>query len=288
VKKDYIPHAWESVNCPFCNSNRSKLHEKFGPDLQYTYVKCLDCKLIYQNPRPKYDENFLRDAYEVYEGYIPDYVFSEKSLNSWDKELKEILRFDKKRTAILDIGSCMGDFLKVAQKYYSNCIGVDIAQNMAEYVKSKLKLKVYIDSFADINFSEKYSCVHMSHVIEHIPNPKEWLLKAKQILDEQGILALSVPNMNSLPRRFHLFLKKTGLKKGNWKDNSKTPDHLFEPTIPSMLRFISDNGYSVLEYYTYSRRDMDASTFFGKIYNRKLKLGSNLRFFLTPKQSNNI
>jgi 2-polyprenyl-3-methyl-5-hydroxy-6-metoxy-1,4-benzoquinol methylase len=283
MKKDYIPHEWESVDCPFCNSNKSKLHEKFGPKLQYTYVKCLDCRLIYQNPRPKYDETFLRDAYEVYEHYIPNHVFLEKTLNSWDKELKEILRFDKIRTGILDIGPCMGDFLKVSQKYYNNCAGVEVAENMAKYIESQLKLNVYIGSYSDIDFNEKYSCVHMSHVIEHIPNPKEWLLKTKQILDDQGILALSVPNMNSLPRRFHLFLKRIGLKKSYWKDNSRTPDHIFEPTITSILRFISDNGYKVLEYYTYSRSDMDASTIFGKVYNRKLKLGSNLRFFLTPK-----
>jgi 2-polyprenyl-3-methyl-5-hydroxy-6-metoxy-1,4-benzoquinol methylase len=285
MRKDYIPHAWESVNnCPFCNSLRSKLHEKFGPELQYTFVKCLDCKLIYQNPRPRYDETFLRDAYEVYEGYIPDYVISEKSLNDWDKELKEILRFDRKRTAILDIGSCMGDFLKVSQKYYSNCVGIDIAENMAKYVESQLKLNVYIGSFSDISFNERFSCVHMSHVIEHIPNPNEWLMKTRQILDGQGILALSVPNASSLPRRFRLFLKRIGLMKGKWKNSSRTPDHLFEPTISSTLRFISDNGFEVLEYYTYSRRDMDASSVFDIIYNRKLKLGSNLRFFLTPKQ----
>jgi 2-polyprenyl-3-methyl-5-hydroxy-6-metoxy-1,4-benzoquinol methylase len=285
MRKDYIPHAWESVNnCPFCNSLRSKLHEKFGPELQYTFVKCLDCKLIYQNPRPRYDETFLRDAYEVYEGYIPDYVISEKSLNDWDKELKEILRFDRKRTAILDIGSCMGDFLKVSQKYYSNCVGIDIAENMAKYVESQLKLNVYIGSFSDISFNERFSCVHMSHVIEHIPNPNEWLIKTRQILDGQGILALSVPNASSLPRRFRLFLKRIGLMKGKWKNSSRTPDHLFEPTISSTLRFISDNGFEVLEYYTYSRRDMDASSVFDIIYNRKLKLGSNLRFFLTPKQ----
>ena len=250
MKKDYVPHAWESVDCPFCNSNKSKYYENFGPKLQYTYVKCLDCKLVYQNPRAKYDETFLRDAYEVYEGFIPNYVFLEKTLNSWDKELKEILRFDKIRTGILDIGPAMGDFLKVSQKYYKNCAGVEVAENMAKYIESQLKLNVYIGSYSDINFNKKYSCVHMSHVLEHIPNPKDWLLKTKQILEDQGILALSVPNINSFPRRFHLFFKRIGLTKNYWKDSSRTPDHLFEPNIPSILKFISDNGYKVLEYYT--------------------------------------
>jgi hypothetical protein len=88
--------------------------------------------------------------------------------------------------------------------------------------------------------------------------------------------------MNSLDRRFKLFLKRMGIRKGAWKDNTRTPDHLFEPTIQSTLSFFADNGFKVLEYYTYSRKDMVASTLFGKIYNRKLKLGSNLRFFATP------
>ena len=123
--------------------------------------------------------------------------------------------------------------------------------------------------------------MHMSHVIEHIPNPKQWLVKTKEILQDNGVLVMSVPNMNSLERRFKLFLKRMGIRKGMWKDNTRTPDHLFEPTIPSTLRFFADNGFNVLEYYTYSRKDMDASTLFGKIYNRKLKLGSNLRFFVT-------
>jgi len=282
TKKKYIPHAWETVNCPFCNSLRNKLHERFGSDLQFTYVKCLDCGLIYQSPRPKYDDIFLRNGYEEYFVYDENFQYSEENFKYWNKEMHEILKYDKKKTTILDIGSCMGDFLKVAQKYYDNCVGIEIGENMAKFTEKQLNINVYTGSYVDINFTEKYSCIHMSHVIEHIPNPQEWLLKSKSILEENGILVMSVPNMNSLDRRFKLFLKRIGLRKGVWKDNTRTPDHLFEPTAQSTLKFFTDNGFKILEYYTYSRKDMDVSTLFGIIYNRKLKLGSNLRFFVTP------
>lgn len=281
-KKKYIPHDWEIVNCPFCDSNHSKLHEKFGPELQYTYVECSDCGLIYESPRPKYDEIFLSNAYDDYYSFRPDYIYSESELNNWDKELHEILKFDKSRTAILDIGSCMGDFLNSAQKYYHKCVGIEVSENMANFTEEHLRLKVYVGSYLDINFDEKFSCVHLSHVIEHIPNPKDWILKTKEILDDYGILAISIPNMKSLDRRVKLFFKKIGLRKGIWKDNTRTPDHLFEPTLPSTIKFLTDNGFKILEYYTYSRKDMDASTLFGKIYNRRFKLGGNLRFFVTP------
>lgn len=83
MRKDYTPHAWESVNYPFCNSGSRKHYENFGPKLQYTYVKCLECGLIHQNPRAKYDETFLRDAYGLYEGYIPEYTFREDVMKGW-------------------------------------------------------------------------------------------------------------------------------------------------------------------------------------------------------------
>jgi 2-polyprenyl-3-methyl-5-hydroxy-6-metoxy-1,4-benzoquinol methylase len=193
TKKKYIPHAWETVNCPFCNSHRNKLHEKYGSELQFTYVRCLDCGLVYQSPRPKYDEIFLRDAYEQYFYYDENFQYSEDHFRLWEKELNEILKYDRKKTSILDIGSCMGDFLKVAQKNYDNCIGVEVSENMAKFTEKQLNVKVYIGSYVDLDFKEKYSCIHMSHVIEHIPNPREWILKTKALLDEDGILAMSVP-----------------------------------------------------------------------------------------------
>ncbi len=281
-KNKYTPHAWESANCPYCSSKQSKLNEKYGSELQFTYVKCLDCGLIYQSPRPKYDEVFLRDAYEEYFWYDKDYQYSGKTLMEWDKELKEIFKFDKKRSAILDIGSCMGNFLKVAQNYYDHCVGVEVAENMARFTVDKLGVKVHIGKYVDLDFNQKFSCIHMSHVIEHIPNPNEWIQKTKSLLDKDGILAMSVPNRLALDNRFKLFLKRIGLRRGAWKDNTRTPDHLFEPTIQSTLRFFAVNGFRVLEYYTYSNKDVDASTLFGRIYNRKFRLGGSMRFFVTP------
>jgi SAM-dependent methyltransferase len=280
-KKKYIPNEWETVVCPFCDSAEFKLYEKYGCDFQFTYVKCSDCKLIYQSPRPKYDNDFLKAAYGYYMNYDPNYTHLDDSLRTWEQAVREILKFDYKRTALLDIGCAMGDFIYVAQKHYEYCHAIEVAENMAQFVRENLKIDVFQGSFIDYTSNRKYSCIHMSHVIEHIPNPKDWLKKSKDILDHDGILAISVPNMNSLERRFKLFLKRMGLRKGRWKEVWRTPDHLFEPTISSTLRFLHENGFRVLDYYTYSRNDKNESTFFGKIFHRKLKLGSNLRFFAT-------
>lgn len=282
AKKEYIPHAWETVNCPFCNSENFKLHEKYGSSLQFTYVECTDCELVYQSPRPKYDEQFIQAAYGQYHTFSNKHTYSEEILKKWDLELHEIFKFDKKRTAILDVGANMGDFLKAAKPYYKDCTGIEVAENMGKFIAKQLDLKIHIGSYTETDFGKKFSCVHLSHVIEHIPNPKEWLQKTKEILEPDGILAMSVPHMKSFDRNVKLFLKKIGLRKGLWADNTRTPDHLFEPTIPATIKFFEANGFEILDYYTYSRKDMDANTLFGKIYNRYFKLGRNLRFFVKP------
>ncbi len=184
----------------------------------------------------------MRNTYEEYFYFDPNYTYSESNLISWDKEVKDIFKYEKKRTSIIDIGSSMGDFLKVAQKYYKNCVGLEVAVNVAEFTKEELKVKVHLGSYVDIGFDEKFSCINMSHVIKHIPNPTTWIQKTRELLDEEGILAMSVPNMHSLDKRFKFFLKRIGLTKGKWKDNLRTPDHLFEPIIRSPLRFFRIMG----------------------------------------------
>lgn len=71
--KEYLPDEWEDAPCPICGAKTSKLHERFGHKLHYTYVECLKCKNGYQSPRPKYDEKFLKAAYGTY------YLFDEKA-----------------------------------------------------------------------------------------------------------------------------------------------------------------------------------------------------------------
>jgi hypothetical protein len=64
--KAYIPKAWEDVACPICNSTDKQIYERFGNEWQYSYVLCHSCQLVYLSPRPKYDDEFISDAYEYY------------------------------------------------------------------------------------------------------------------------------------------------------------------------------------------------------------------------------
>lgn len=291
----YIPQSWVTVPCPFCGSTDFRPYEKYGSELQYTHVLCNNCRLVYQSPRPTYDQHFIDAAYADYYQYAENIKpedfenIPESGLGMFKKEIQQILRYDKKRTVALDIGSGMGTFLYAAKPHYKEVIGLDVSAKMAEFIKKNLGINIFLQQLEDFTYTEKFSMIHMSHVLEHIPNPNEWLQKAKQLLDESGILVINVPNKFSFSFRLKYLYTKLGITKQFsrlWSDPSRTPDHLFEPTVPAMLYLLKKNGYQVLEYYSYSRRDpVSNQSFFSKFMNRFLKAGSNLAFITTPQKA---
>jgi SAM-dependent methyltransferase len=289
----YKPTEWETVACPFCGSTNYSVYERYGSELQFTYVLCKDCKLVYQSPRPKYNQDFIDAAYASYYQFTDSLDLNsnpdvpESSVNMFKKEVEYLLQFDKKRTAVLDIGSGMGTFLVAAKPYYKDAVGLDVSAQMAAFVERQLGVKVFLEQFENFNYNKKFSLIHMSHVMEHIPNPKLWLNKAREVLEPGGILVINVPNKFSFSFRLQHMFVRLGVKKqfsDAWADPSRTPDHLFEPTVPSMLRFLKQNNFNVLDYFSYSRKDpVSTGSPMSKLTNRSLHIGSNLSFITTPK-----
>lgn len=293
VKPPYRPQSWETIPCPFCGSAKFTIYERFGSELQYTYVQCSTCSLIYQSPRPTYNQHFIDAAYAEYYQFADTLELNdianvrESSVAMFKKEVEHIIEYDQKRTAVLDIGSGMGTFLYAAKPFYQKVLGLDVSQQMASFVESKLGVPILVKQFEDFDYPQKFSLIHMSHVLEHVPNPNHWLQKARKMLDGDGVLVINVPNKFSVSFRLKHLFTKLGIKKqfsNAWKDPSRTPDHLFEPTIKSMLYLLEKNNYRVVEYYTYSRKDPASnSSALSKVINRWLKIGSNLTFISKPK-----
>src|SRR6185503_11508280 len=143
-KQPYVPHAWEKVPCPFCNSTEHTIYERFGSELQYTYVLCNNCKLVYQSPRPVYDQQFIDAAYAMYSWYVNNLDLNdvtqikESGVDMFSKEIAYISQFDPKKSAVLDIGCGMGTFLYAAKKVYGEAVGLDVSEKMAEFVEKNI------------------------------------------------------------------------------------------------------------------------------------------------------
>jgi SAM-dependent methyltransferase len=287
TRPPYEPREWEEVPCAFCGSRDRRLYERFGWRLRFTWVECLACGLIYQSPRPRYDGEFVQAAYGDYVSLPDEAGATGAQRRRWLAGLQpvvdEMLSFDRRRTALLDVGSAVGHFLRAAKPHWKKAMGVDVSDRMRAFVEREVGVKVLGEPFETLATEERFSCINMSHVIEHVPNPSAWLDKARELLVEDGLLVVAVPNIRSLGERIKLFLKNAGLRRGEWASPAKTPDHLFEPPVPVLLRFIEAHGFDVLSCYTYSRRDETSRRPFNRLYRRRLLLGSNTRVYARPR-----
>jgi 2-polyprenyl-3-methyl-5-hydroxy-6-metoxy-1,4-benzoquinol methylase len=280
-KPEYIPHAWEEPPCPVCGDEDHSVVERYGNRKQYTNVLCAGCGLLYGRPRPTHDEHFLKAAYSDYHLLRDDHKYADRHIENFRGEVGELLTFDSKRSAMLDVGCAMGDFLYAAKDAYTTLCGVEVSSKMAEYTRKNLGVTVFEERYEDLSTvtSQRFSCIHLSHVIEHIPNPNEWIGAAAKLLEDDGLLIVCVPHGNSLTRIFKRWLSRIGVRKGKWGPE-KTPDHLFLPTIKSMRVLFERNGFNIENLYTYSRKDMLSESFASRLLNRHLHVGTNLRFYL--------
>lgn len=292
IAAKYTVKEWEKVPCPFCECAEHSAYERFGNELQYSYVLCSNCQLVYQSPRPKYDQHFIDAAYASYYQFSESVELSDNTLiahssvSMFKKEVAHLLQYDKKRTNVLDIGSAMGTFLYAAKPYYKKAIGLDVSEKMARFTEKNAGVTVYLKQFNQFNYEEKFSLIHMSHVIEHIPNPVEWLKKGAMMLEDDGVLVINVPNKFALSFRLQHLYYRIGLKKqfsSSWNDPARVPDHLFEPTVKSMLRLLKAHHFEVLDYFSYSRKDpVSKHSLFSKAFHRWFYQGSNLSFITRP------
>jgi len=291
----YTPASWEKVNCPFCGSGDSSIYERYGSELQYTYVLCKNCSLVYQSPRPTYDQHFIDAAYASYYQFSESVNLDDKTLiqhssvEMFREEVENLLKYDKVRTNVLDIGSAMGTFLYAARPHYKRAVGLDVSAQLAAFAEKNTGATVFLKQFNEFEYPEKFSLIHMSHVIEHVPNPVEWLNKAKTMLEKGGVLVINVPNKFALGFRMQHFFYKLGLKKqfsSTWSDPARIPDHLYEPTVKSMKLLLQNNGFEILDYFSYSRKDpVSNHGSVSRLTNRSLHIGSNLSFIVRPLEN---
>ena len=124
-----------------------------------------------------------------------DSTFSEEGENtSWAKVLNNI----PKKSKVLDIGCSSGNFGKelIERK---GCIvdGIELDRSDFEKAKKKLRntyqLNIETDDISKI--AERYDVIYFGDVVEHLVNPVTALEKVKKLLNKNGVIVFSIPNM---------------------------------------------------------------------------------------------
>lgn len=81
--------------------------------------------------------------------------------------------------------------------FKANGTGVDYPNEFTELAQKK-GLEILFGRIEDIDFKKKFDLIVLSHVLEHITNPKALIYSLKKLLSTKGILIIEVPSVDNL------------------------------------------------------------------------------------------
>ena len=108
-----------------------------------------------------------------------------------------------KGNTVLELGCADGLMTEMLIKHFDKVVVVDGASKFCREVKSKLEnnnLIVICSLFEELNLSIKFDTIIMAHTLEHVDKPVQIISSAKDWLNDNGVILISVPNANSLHR----------------------------------------------------------------------------------------
>jgi 2-polyprenyl-3-methyl-5-hydroxy-6-metoxy-1,4-benzoquinol methylase len=115
------------------------------------------------------------------------------------------------RGAVLDVGCGRGFLLGFLRSLGYEPHGIELSENAAWHARHRLKIDVMTGDFLTMpHQKERFHAVVFWHTLEHFAQPVEAIARARELLTPGGLLAVAVPNSESLQARlfgrawFHL------------------------------------------------------------------------------------
>jgi len=208
--------------CPIC------AHFTTYTPIDEEYHRCPNCGMI----RTKYNY----DASQYGAGYAKNYLDytnspCNQSLNLF--RLGLVSRWLLKGSSILDIGCCVGEFIRFAEPYYA-CSGFEPNEIAAR--TASMRVKSPVASYLN-GLGPSFDCITMFDVIEHIEEPSDLLKHCIAMLFSNGIIAITTPDVSVVPERDTLLR--------SWK-HWKPKEHLYLYTSDSLKVLFGNLGFEIV------------------------------------------
>lgn len=191
--------------CPVCECNKQKGEGKYTAitklfkNRKLIICERCNCKSIFPVIREeelmKYNSNYWGNVQSTTE--ISRKIQFAQALSRIEYlaiKIGEMTNFD-----ILDVGAGEGHFFdSLKQKINNfNYYAIEVDKNI--YPTLEKRGKVY-GSLKDLK-NQKFDLVILSHIIEHISKPREFLFEIKKLLKKDGYIFIEVPNRDDLHKK---------------------------------------------------------------------------------------
>ena len=230
-------------NCPFCQTKI--LRSLYHVEGRIIY-QCPECGLICAASEilngqlsPKTEARRKKKDYQKKEENWYQTYLEEKTnlLSRFEKRLEEIEK-RRKPGKVLDVGCGPGFFLEVAQKHGWEIFGLDILERTLIDASCLLPAShLFYGPLEKAFFQDRFfDTIVFFETLEHMSDLHQTLSRARKILKDDGLLAITVPN------RAGWISKMMGK---SWFDYQRL-QHLYFFTPETLKMILNKNGFKII------------------------------------------
>jgi 2-polyprenyl-3-methyl-5-hydroxy-6-metoxy-1,4-benzoquinol methylase len=226
----------ESIVCNLCRHADTQLYcRKDGIDV----VRCRCCGLIFAASMQKKEDLIKHYSDGYFEPYLKTQSFHlKKRFKKRIQDIKQIVFPGR----LLDVGCGAGFFLKLAEHTGYKVEGVELSHYAAKYARDQLGLHVFQGELGDAGFVPKsFDIITLWHIVEHVHDPKNFLIQVDALLKDNGLLAMEVPNIGSPVARM------AGV---HW-ELMAPKEHFYYFDVKTMKRYLEESGFKVIRMQTF-------------------------------------
>ena len=163
------------------------------------------------------------------------------------QKVKLIESFITDDISILDIGCGTGDFLVACKNRGWEVHGIEPNEKARQITSDKLQIInksgsdkiVHLDIEELVKSKRKYDVISMWHVLEHVPNLREYIGYLKSLLNPNGILIIAVPNFRSFDAEYYKeHWAAYDVPRHLWHFSKKSIDLLFNKTNLNVIKTV--------------------------------------------------
>lgn len=203
----------ETTVCDLCGSPQCEEYAQPADyllgrlEVRARLVRCRQCGLVYQSPRPTLDE--IGEHYPASYVSYGDYRATTPSgllRMAYDYGMRKRTRYVTRRVAggrLLDVGCAAGLFLVAMRELGGWQVeGVELDAATAAYARESYALPIHTGTLEQAALPAAcFDVVTLWDVLEHLHQPTQSLLEVRRILRPGGWLVLRVPNLASWDAR---------------------------------------------------------------------------------------
>ncbi len=268
--------------CPVCGNTESvtylQLDDYFLTRESFKITKCKSCGLLSTVPRPP--ANLIGRYYDS-----PEYISHSTQKRSLKDRVYEIIR---KRTLnskisilnkysngnkLLDIGCATGVFLNFCKSKGYSVQGIEPDEKCRTYARNQFNIEVNdIDSLKTLP-AKSFDIITMWHVLEHVDDLNERMTLIKNLLADDGVLIIALPNPSSYDAKYY----------GKYWAAYDVPRHLYHFTKDAFEKLCNVFSFKIINILP-----MVYDSFYISMLSEKYKKGktSLINSFLVGLKSN--